>query len=87
MEINNNYEPKHDWNVAENAQPRTYVFQDFERKFPPRTVAVLKRLYLGLDAVTEMDYQVNVARMTPKEAAIAWMSQNSKQVESWMAQE
>jgi glycine betaine/proline transport system substrate-binding protein len=63
------------------------VHQDFERKFPPRTVAVLKRMYLGLDAVTEMDYQVNVAGMTPKEAAIAWMSQNSKQVESWMAQE
>ena len=34
--------------------------KDFPGKFPARTVATLRRIELGIDAVTEMDYLLNV---------------------------
>ena len=58
-------------------------YQDFERKFPSQTVATLKRIDIGLDAVTQMDYMVNVKGMTAQEAARFWMRQNSGKVNSW----
>jgi glycine betaine/proline transport system substrate-binding protein len=52
---------------------------------PPRTLQVLRRLYLGLDAVEQMDYLVNVEKQPPREAARAWMQQHAGLVEGWFA--
>jgi glycine betaine/proline transport system substrate-binding protein len=53
---------------------------------PPRTLAVLRHVALGADAVAQMDYLVNVERMTAREAAATWMQQHAGLVESWFAQ-
>jgi glycine betaine/proline transport system substrate-binding protein len=52
---------------------------------PPRTLAVLRRISLGADAVAQMDYLVNVERITPREAARVWMREQAELVESWIA--
>lgn len=59
--------------------------KSFSDRFPPRTVEVLKRLHLGLGAVTEMDFMVNMEKMTAREAARAWMERNRTAVDSWFA--
>jgi len=59
--------------------------KDFPGKVPPRTVETLRRIHLGLEAVAEMDYLVNVEKKTPLEAARAWMDKNPAIVESWIA--
>jgi glycine betaine/proline transport system substrate-binding protein len=50
---------------------------------PHGTIAVLKNMRLGLDAVAEMDYMVNVQKMTPRDAARSWMQNNARTVERW----
>jgi len=52
---------------------------------PARTLQVLRRMHLGLDAVAHMDYLVNVEKKQPREAARAWMQQNTRFVEGWFA--
>lgn len=52
---------------------------------PARTLRVLSRMHLGLDAVAEMDRMVNVERLSPPEAARAWMAANEQAVASWLA--
>jgi glycine betaine/proline transport system substrate-binding protein len=52
---------------------------------PPRTVQVLRRLHLGLDAVARMDYLVNVDNQPPRAAAQAWMREHADIVEAWFA--
>jgi glycine betaine/proline transport system substrate-binding protein len=44
---------------------------------------VLKNMHLGLDAVAEMDYMVNVQKMTPRDAARGWMQNNARAVDRW----
>jgi glycine betaine/proline transport system substrate-binding protein len=51
---------------------------------PPATRAVLARIDLGLDGVTEMDWLVNVGKQTPREAARTWMKANESRVASWL---
>lgn len=55
----------------------------FPGKVPARTVDTLRRIAVGLDGVTEMDYAVNVEGRTPREAARAWMERNAAAVRSW----
>jgi glycine betaine/proline transport system substrate-binding protein len=50
---------------------------------PPRTLRILRRLYLGLDAVAAMDYSVNVQGLTPRDAARQWMQHHASAVEEW----
>jgi glycine betaine/proline transport system substrate-binding protein len=52
-------------------------------RLPEASLRVLRRIHLGLDAVTEMDYRVNVENKTPREAALEWMQQNQTQVDGW----
>ena len=54
---------------------------------PARTLRVLRRMYLGLDAVAAMDYSVNVEGMTPRDAARRWIERNPHQMESWFQQD
>lgn len=50
---------------------------------PATTRAVLARIDLGLDGVTEMDWLVNVGKKTPREAARLWMQANDGRVSGW----
>jgi len=51
---------------------------------PTATRAVLSRIDLGLEGVTEMDWMVNVEKMTPRDAAATWMRANQVRVEGWL---
>jgi glycine betaine/proline transport system substrate-binding protein len=48
------------------------------------TQVALSRISLGLDAVNEMDWLVNVEKLTPREAARAWISANPSSFAAWM---
>jgi glycine betaine/proline transport system substrate-binding protein len=52
-------------------------------RLPEASLRVLRRIHLGIDAVTEMDYRVNVENKTPREAALDWMRQNQTLVDGW----
>ncbi len=52
---------------------------------PPKTIKVLSRLELGLDAVAEMDYMVRIGAMNPRDAARAWIQSNQTRVEGWFS--
>jgi glycine betaine/proline transport system substrate-binding protein len=58
--------------------------RDRVRAIPPRTRAVLGRIDLGLDGVTEMDWLVNVEKKKPREAARTWMKANETRVAGWL---
>lgn len=51
---------------------------------PETTRAALRRIDLGLDGVTEMDWRVNVERQTPHDAARLWMRENEGRVSGWL---
>ncbi|HVY04645.1 MAG TPA: glycine betaine ABC transporter substrate-binding protein [Burkholderiales bacterium] len=51
---------------------------------PAATRAVLARIELGLEGVTEMDWLVNVEKKTPREAARTWMQANESRVAGWL---
>ncbi len=46
-------------------------------------IAVFRRIHLGMDAVTQMDYSVNVDGKTPRAAALDWMQRNRAIVDAW----
>ena len=52
-------------------------------ELPESTLKVLRRIHLGLDAVTQMDYSVNVEGKTPREAAREWMRGNRTVFDAW----
>ena len=52
-------------------------------ELPESTRNVLRRIHLGLEAVTQMDYSVNVEGKTPREAAREWMQDNQAIVDAW----
>jgi glycine betaine/proline transport system substrate-binding protein len=58
--------------------------RDRLQKIPPATRAVLARIDLGLDGVTEMDWLVNVEKKRPREAARTWMKANQSRVAGWL---
>jgi glycine betaine/proline transport system substrate-binding protein len=58
--------------------------RDRLRAIPPATRAVLSRIDLGLEGVTEMDWLVNVEKKTPREAARVWMKDNQSRVAGWL---
>jgi glycine betaine/proline transport system substrate-binding protein len=59
--------------------------REWVRDAPARTVQVLRRIALDLDAVAEMDYAVNVGNQTAREAAREWMRRHATAVEAWFA--
>ena len=61
--------------------------KDFLTIAPERTIRVLRRIELDLDAVAEMDYMVRVDGMTARAAAGHWMSANPARVDQWFAAE
>lgn len=59
--------------------------KDWIANAPAETLRVLGRMHLGLEAVSEMDYFVNVDKLTPIEAANEWIGANHDTVDSWFA--
>ncbi len=57
--------------------------RDWAQRAPARSLRVLRRMHLGMDAVEEMDYQVNRAGRNPEEAARDWMQRNQAMVDGW----
>ena len=56
------------------------------QRAPERTLQVLRRMHLGMDAVEEMDYDVNRGGKTLEQAARDWMERNQTVVDGWFAQ-
>jgi glycine betaine/proline transport system substrate-binding protein len=57
--------------------------RNFIDRMPARTVAVLRKVSLDLDAVAEMDYAVRIDGKSPRDAALDWMSRNASRVDGW----
>lgn len=56
------------------------------QSLPERTLGVLRRVSIGLDAVSEMDDAVVRGGATPKEAAQRWMQAHAEQVDGWFGE-
>jgi len=68
-------EPDTAWLVAsKSAKP----------KFPPHIYEMLQRMAFSIRAITELDYMVNVEKMSPRDAAHQWMAQHPYTVEYWI---
>lgn len=63
---------------------RITAHKNFVEKAPKRTIEVLKRISIGVDAITEMDFFVNVDHATPEEAAEKWLVENGLKLEYWL---
>ena len=59
--------------------------KDWIARAPAETLRVLGRMHLGLDAVSEMDYFVNVEKLPPVDAAQKWIGMNRGVVDGWFA--
>jgi glycine betaine/proline transport system substrate-binding protein len=59
--------------------------RDRLQALPQKTRAVLARIDLGLDGVTEMDWLVNVGKQTPRDAARTWLRANDGRLATWLA--
>jgi glycine betaine/proline transport system substrate-binding protein len=57
--------------------------RNFIDRVPARTVAVLRKVSLDLDAVAEMDYAVRIEGKSPRDAALDWMTRNASRVDAW----
>ena len=68
-------EPDTAWLVA----PKSAV-----AKFPPHIYDMLQRMEFSIRAITELDYMVNVEKMSPREAAHQWMAEHPFTVEYWI---
>lgn len=69
--------------LGEASNGTLVAHRDFVARMPKPTVEALSRIHLGLDAVAQMDRMVNVDKMSPRDAARAWMGQNRAVVDAW----
>jgi glycine betaine/proline transport system substrate-binding protein len=60
--------------------------KEWARSTARKQIAMLKRVSLSLKAVTEMDLWVNVERMSPRDAARKWISNNPNTVNYWITE-
>lgn len=58
--------------------------REFASKLSKKQRAMLSRIELSLRAVTEMDYWVNVEKMTPRDAARRWIGAHPTTVTYWI---
>jgi len=58
--------------------------KDFRGKVDEHTWKALQRISLSVKAVTEMDYLVNVKKLTPQYAARNWMAAHPDTVNYWL---
>lgn len=69
--------------LGEASDGALVAHRNFLARAPQRTTQMLARVYLGLDAVAQMDRMVNVGKMSTRDAARAWMEQNRSVVDAW----
>ena len=69
--------------LGEASDGALVAHRNFVARAPQRTTQVLARVYLGLDAVAQMDRMVNVDKMSARDAARAWMESNRSTVDGW----
>lgn len=69
--------------MRQNERSAHMISKKLAGELPESTLKVLRRIHLGLDAVTQMDYRVNVEGKTPREAAREWMRGNRTVVDAW----
>lgn len=69
--------------LGEASDGALVAHSNFVARAPRRTAQVLARVYLGLDAVAQMDRMVNVDKMSARDAARAWMETNPSTVDAW----
>ena len=58
--------------------------KDFHNRIDRHTWKALQRMSLSVKAVTEMDYLVNVKKLTPEYAARNWMAAHPDTVNYWL---
>lgn len=58
--------------------------KEFYEKLDKRTWKTLQRMSLSIRAVTEMDYLVNVKKLTPQYAVRNWMASHADTVNYWL---
>ncbi|HEV8261560.1 MAG TPA: glycine betaine ABC transporter substrate-binding protein, partial [Burkholderiales bacterium] len=58
--------------LGEASDGALVAHRNFVARVPQRTTQVLTRVYLGLDAVAQMDRMVNVDKMSIRDAAHTW---------------
>jgi glycine betaine/proline transport system substrate-binding protein len=58
--------------------------KDFQAKVDAKTWKTLQRMALSVRAVTEMDYLVNVQKLSPRDAARQWMGAHPDTVAYWL---
>lgn len=63
---------------------RITAHNDFVAKAPEETIETIKRISIGVDAITEMDYFVNVDGMTAEGAAQHWLAANPQKLNHWL---
>lgn len=69
--------------LGEPSDGALVAHKNFLARAPQRTTEVLARVYLGLDAVAQMDRMVNVGKMSTRDAARAWIESNRSIVDAW----
>jgi len=69
--------------LGEASDGALVAHRNFVAWAPQRTTQVLARVYLGLDAVAQMDRMVNVDKMSTRDAARTWMESNRSTVNAW----
>ena len=58
--------------------------RDRLQRIPSATRAVLARIDLGIEGVTEMDWLVNIEKQSPREASRSWIKANESRVANWL---
>lgn len=59
-------------------------YQGYEDRLTEEALSAIQSIYIGLDAMSELDYRVNVEDMTPYEAAQSWLADNPEQLNAWL---
>lgn len=59
-------------------------YQGYEDRLTEEALIALQSIYIGLEAMSELDYLVNVENMTPYEAARSWLADNPDQLDAWL---
>ncbi|MDX2098560.1 MAG: glycine betaine ABC transporter substrate-binding protein [Leptolyngbyaceae cyanobacterium bins.59] len=60
------------------------ITKAFRDRVPTTTLNALRRIYLGINAVTEMDYLTSMKGFSPREAATQWMNRNPRITQFWL---
>jgi len=61
--------------------------KDIKQTLDKHAMGVLQRMELSVKSVTELDYMVNVQKMSPRDAARQWMGAHPNTVSYWLEPE